>query len=259
VLLKVRGIPRTFREAAPAADSAFGEDIRQVSPLPVTPAVGRQIDKQFAILRRLTMQNYLLVTFEILLIVVMPLLVLYLKGNWSMRKIIPSLVIIPVFWYFSYMILHELSHAAGLYLVGGKAIDYRLIPRFWLGQFSGAWVTPSGIPHRWQQLTFHSFPYLLDIACLVVALFVFRRGFSRNPFFAGLAFMLLCLRPAFDIVGETIGLLTGWRGDLYNMQQIVGPFALWSFILILIGLAVYSILENLIHLISHSKMVRTSC
>ena len=79
------------------------------------------------------MQNYLLVTCEILLIVVMPLLVLYLKGNWPLRKIIPSLVIIPVFWYFSYTILHELSHAAGLYLVGGKAIDHRTHSKILVG------------------------------------------------------------------------------------------------------------------------------
>jgi hypothetical protein len=93
----------------------------------------------------------------------------------------------------------------------------------------------------------------LDIVCLVVAIFVFRRDFSRNPFITGLAFMLLCLRPAFDIVGETIGLLTGWRGDLYNMQQIIGPFATWSFILISVGLAIYSISSTLSHFVSFSK------
>ena len=201
------------------------------------------------------MQSYLLVTIEILIIVVIPLLALYLKGKWPLRKVIPSLVIIAVFWYFSYMILHKLSHAAGLYLVGGKAIDYRLIPRFWLGEFGGgaAWVTPSGIPQIWQQLTFHSFPYLLDIVCFVAALFVFRRGFSSNPFFAGLVFMLLCLRPAFNLVGETIGLLTCWKGDLYNIQQIIGPYALWTLILISIGLALYAISSSLNRIIRFSK------
>jgi hypothetical protein len=146
-----------------------------------------------------------------------------------------------------------LSHAAGLYLVGGKAIDYLLIPRFWLGEFSGAWVTPSGITQSWQQLTFWAFPYMLDIVCFLVAIFVFRRGSSRNPFFIGLAFMLLCLRPAIDFVFESIGFLSGWRGDLYNIQQIVEPFAIWSFILISIGLAIYSISSTLSHFVSFSK------
>ena len=57
------------------------------------------------------MQNYLLNTCEILLVLVLPLLVLYLKGNWPWRRAIPPLVIIPVFWYFTYAPVHELSHA----------------------------------------------------------------------------------------------------------------------------------------------------
>ena len=199
------------------------------------------------------MQNYPLTTCEILLVVVMPLLILYLKGNWPLRKIIPPLVIIPILWYFTYAPLHELSHAAGVYLVGGKVIEYKLIPSFWLGEFGGAWITPSGITQSWQSLTMSAFPYLLDIVCFVVAIFVFRRVFSRNPFFIGLAVMLLCLRPACDFVFEPIGFLSGVRGDFYNMQRIVGPFAVWSFILISIGLALYSISSTLSHFISFSK------
>jgi hypothetical protein len=183
----------------------------------------------------------------------MPLLVLYLKGNWPLRKVIPPLVVIPILWYFTYAPLHELSHAAGIYLVGGKAIDYKLIPSFWLGEFSGGWVTHSGITQSWQQLTMSAFPYLLDFVSLVVAIFVFRRDFSRNPFLIGLAFMLLCLRPAIDFVFESIGFLSGWRGDIWYMQQIAGPFAVWSFILISSGLAVYSISSTLSRSVSFSK------
>ena len=199
------------------------------------------------------MQNYLLSTCEILLVVVMPLLILYLKGNWPLRKVIPLLVVIPILWYFTYAPLHELSHAAGIYLVGGKVIDSRLIPPFWLGEFARGWVIPSGITHSWQQLTTSAFPYLLDIVCFVVAIVVFRRGFSRNPFFIGLAFMLLCLRPACDFVFEPIGFLSGIRGDLYAIQQIVGPFTIWAFILISFGLAAYSVSSTLSHLVSFSK------
>jgi hypothetical protein len=199
------------------------------------------------------MQNYLLSTCEILLVVVMPLLVLYLKGKWPLRKVIPCLVVIPILWYFTYAPLHELSHAAGIYLVGGKVIVYKLIPRFWLGEFARAWVIPSGITQSWQQLAMSAFPYILDIVCFVVALFVFRRGFSKNPFFIGLAFMLLCLRPACDFVFEPFAFLSGDRGDFYAIQQIVGPFAIWSFILISIGLAVYSTLSTLSHFVSFSK------
>jgi hypothetical protein len=199
------------------------------------------------------MQTYRVYTCEILLVLVMPLLVLYLNGNWPLCKVRLYLVAIPILWYFTYAPLHELSHAAGVYLVGGKVIDYKLIPRFWLGEFAGAWIIPSGIPRSWQQLTMTAFPYMLDIVCFIVAIFVFRRGSSRNPFLIGMAFMLLCLRPAMDFVFEPIAFLSGFRGDLYHMQQIAGPFAIWSFILVSIGLAIYSVSSTLSHLVSFSK------
>jgi hypothetical protein len=98
-----------------------------------------------------------------------------------------------------------------------------------------------------------AFPYLLDVVCFIVAIFVFWRGSSRNPFLIGLAFMLLCLRPAMDFVFEPLAFLSGDRNDFYAIQQIIGPFAIWSFILISIGLAVYSILSTLSHFVSFSK------
>ena len=183
----------------------------------------------------------------------MPLLVLYLKGNWPLRKVIPPLVVIPLLLYFTYAPLHELSHDAGVYLVGGIVIDYKLIPRFWLGEFGGAWITPSGITQSWQQLTMTAFPYMLDIVCFAVAIVVFRRASSRNPFLIGLALMLLCLRPAMDFVFEPIGLVSGIRGDLYAIQQMVGPLATWSFILVSIALAGYSISSTLTHFVGFSK------
>lgn len=104
----------------------------------------------------------------------MPLLVLYLKGNWPLRKVFLPLVIIPILWYLTYSPLHELSHAAGVYLAEGKVIEYRLIPPFWLGEFARAWIIQSGITQSWQRLTMTAFPYLLDVVCFVAAIFVFR-------------------------------------------------------------------------------------
>jgi NADPH:quinone reductase-like Zn-dependent oxidoreductase len=195
------------------------------------------------------MQNYLLYTLEILLGLVAPLLILFLKGSWPLRKVTLALMAIPVLWYFTYAPIHELSHAAGVYLAGGTVIEYKLIPRFWMGEFAGAWIKADGISRGWQQITMTAFPYLLDIVCFVVALVVLRRSSSRNPFWIGLAFMLLCLRPAMDFVFEPVAFFTGDRNDFYALQQIVGPFAIRAFILISIGLAVYSVSSTLVHLV----------
>ena len=70
------------------------------------------------------MNNEFLITFEILFVVVAPLLVLYPKSNWPLRTTIPCLLSIPILWYLTYALLHELSHIAGTYLVGGTVADY---------------------------------------------------------------------------------------------------------------------------------------
>jgi hypothetical protein len=191
------------------------------------------------------MNNNILITLEILLVVVTPLVFLYLKGNWPLRTIIPCIVSIPVLWYPTYAPLHELSHVAGTYLVGGKVTYMKLIPRFWLGEYGRAWITSEGITEHWQQLVTSGSPYILDLVCIVVGMFVLRRSFSRNPFVLGLVFMLLCLRPAFDFLCEPIAFLQGDRGDFYAIQGIIGSFLTWLFIALSFGLCLLSVLRIL--------------
>lgn len=191
------------------------------------------------------MNKELLITLEILLVIVTPLLFLYLRGNWPLRTIIPCLLSIPILWYLTYSPLHELSHVAGTYLVGGKVIYIKLIPRFWLGEYARAWITPVGLTQSWQQLFTTGSPYILDVVCIVAGMFVLRRGFSRNPFVVGLVFMLLCLRPAFDFVCEPIAFLSGDQGDFDAIQRIIGSILTWLFIFFSLGLYLLSVLATL--------------
>jgi len=181
------------------------------------------------------MDGLLLVTFEILVIVVAPLLILYLKSHWPLRSTIPSLVSIPVLWYLVYSPLHELSHVVGAYLAGGRVTAVKLMPRFWMGEFSGgAQITPAGLIHGWQWLLMTSSPYLLDVLCVIAAYFILRKNLLKSPFTVGLTFMLLCLRPAFDLVCETVAFLGGARGDLYHIEKAIGGLAIWT----LLGLSI---------------------
>ncbi len=184
----------------------------------------------------------LLTTFEILLIIVTPLLVLYLRGRWPMRTITACLCCIAVLWYLTYAPIHELSHALGTTLVGGKIVDIKLIPSFWEGQFAVAWVTSVGLVDRsWQQLVMTGAPYVIDVAFVVASLVVLRRPLSRSALVVGLLFMLLCLRPTFDLVCETVGFVGGFHGDLWHMELVIGSAALWSFLLVSLALCLLSI------------------
>lgn len=185
----------------------------------------------------------MLITIEILAVVVTPLLLLYLKGNWPLRTSIPCLLSIPILWYLTYAPIHELSHAAATYLAGGQVIYMKLIPRFWLGEFGRAWITPDGLTESWQQLTMTASPYILDVVCLTVAIFVLQRGFSKKAFVVGLVFMLLCLRPAFDFVCEPIAFLSGDRGDLFYIEGLIGSLMMRVLVLLSIGLSLFAIVS----------------
>jgi len=187
----------------------------------------------------------LLTTFEILLTIALPLIVLYLRGGWALRTTILCLLTLPVVWYITYAPLHEISHILGTYLVGGRIISMRLIPPFWRGEFGRAWINLEGITEGWQQLISTGFPYLLDVLSVVAGLMIIRRRSFRNPFVLGLAFMLLCLRPLFDLVCETSAFITGDRGDLYAISQILGSASTWTFLIFSIGMAAVTIVAVL--------------
>lgn len=192
----------------------------------------------------------LLVTLEILVVIVAPLLMLYLTGRWPMRVVIPSLLMIPVLWYLTYSPIHELSHVLGTYLVGGSVTEIKLIPSFWRGEFGRAWITPQGLGTPWQQLVMTGSPYVLDGVSVVVGFFALRRSHRIRPFALGVAFMLLCLRPAFDVVCETVAFALGGRGDLFHIAQATGYPFVWLSMAILFGFSLLTIARVLVEIAS---------
>jgi len=186
--------------------------------------------------------NHLLITFEILFTVVAPLLVLYLRGTWKQQTMVTCMSTIPILWYFVYAPIHELSHLLGAYLVGGQIVEVKLIPRFWAGETGGAWIKSEGITNEWSQLIMTISPYFFDLLSIAVGVYVLQRKLSSNAFLIGFLFMLLCLRPTFDLVCETIGFATGFRGDLFHIALTVGGFATWTFLALSIAFSIFAII-----------------
>ncbi len=149
---------------------------------------------------------------------------------------------IPILWYFVYAPVHELSHLLGAYLVGGQIVDVKLIPSFWAGETAVAWIKAEGFSSEWSQLIMTISPYVLDLVSSAIGMYVLQRKLSRNAFLVGFLFMVLCLRPAFDFVCETIGFATGFRGDLYHIALTLGDFATWTFLALSIAFSVYVII-----------------
>lgn len=194
------------------------------------------------------MDNILpLATVETLVVLVAPLLILYRMRRWPQRIVIPCMLVIPVLWYLTYAPIHELSHVLGAYLAGGSVTEIKLIPSFWKGEFAGAWITPQGLREPWQQLVMTSAPYVLDGLSLVVGFFALGRGrLMDRPFALGIAFMLLCLRPAFDVLCETVAFALGAKADLYHIALAIGTPLLWLSSAILLGFSLLTITRLLV-------------
>ena len=186
--------------------------------------------------------NPLLVTFVVLLTVVAPLLVLYLRATRKPQTMVACMSTIPILWYFVYAPIHELSHLLGAYLVGGQIVEVKLIPRFWAGETGGAWIKSEGFTNQWSQLIMTISPYFVDLLSIALGAYVLQRKLTSNAFLIGFLFMLLCLRPTFDLVCETIGFATGFRGDLFHIALTVGGFATWAFIALSVAFSIYAII-----------------
>jgi len=184
---------------------------------------------------------YPLITLEILVIVVAPLLVLYLRATWKQATMIACVSTIPILWYFFYAPIHELSHLLAAYLLGARIVEVKLIPRFWAGETAVAWIKSEGYTSEWTQLIMTISPYILDLVSIAVGVIILQRKLSRNAFLIGFLFMLLCLRPAFDLVCETIGFVAGFRGDLFHIALTIGTFPIWTFLALSIAFSFYAI------------------
>ncbi len=75
---------------------------------------------------------------EICVFVINPLIVFYLHNNWPRKIVILNIVVFVIVWFFTLPLFHELSHVIGVYAIGSKPIAYRLIPKFWEGDFTTA-------------------------------------------------------------------------------------------------------------------------
>ena len=92
-----------------------------------------------------------------------------------------------------------------------------------------------------------SAPYVLDGLSLVVGFFALGRGrLMDRPFALGVAFMLLCLRPAFDVLCETVAFALGAKADLYHIALAIGTPMLWLSSAILLGFSLLTITRLLV-------------
>ena len=161
---------------------------------------------------------------EILLLIVLPLMILYLRSGWEKKEIVLNLIALPLIWYLLYAPIHELSHMLGCIIVGAEITDFRLFPRFWEGSFGFAYVDiKGGFNENFSSLVILISPYLLDLLSIIAGYYILTRLKIKNSFLVGFIFLILCLRPLYDVIDNYIGIFFN-HSDLVLTIKIIGEF-----------------------------------
>ena len=179
---------------------------------------------------------------EILVLIVFPLLVFYLRSNWTNKEIYVNVIVLPLIWYLFYAPIHELSHMLGCIIVGADITDYRLFAHFWEGSFGFAYVdVKGGLDVNMNSLIILISPYILDFISIIVGYYILTRYKIKNSFLLGLTFLIFCLRPLYDIVDNYIGIFYN-NGDLVLTSKIIGEYITYSYGIISVTISLIAII-----------------
>ncbi len=156
---------------------------------------------------------------EIAVLVVNPLIVFYLRNNWPRKICIVDIVSILIVWFLTLPLLHESSHIIGVYVIGSKPIAYQLFPKFWMGDFTTAWVQSEPV-NDWRGPIPGLFPYIKDVFLSIIGFLMLKGKKVSNAFWAGSIYAFFCLGSLFDIANnyfqKLLGYVTG--NDFYGVS-----------------------------------------
>ena len=179
---------------------------------------------------------------EILILVVLPLLVLYLRSNWPNKVIYVNVIILPLIWYVFYAPLHELGHILGCFIVGLEIKDYQLFAHFWEGNFGFAFVDiKEGYGENMNSFVILILPYILDLISIVIGYYLLSKYKIINSFLFGLVFLLFNVRPLYDLIDNFIGYYFN-HSDFVLPSRIVVSLVIFTFVIISIIIGIMLII-----------------
>jgi hypothetical protein len=157
----------------------------------------------------------------LLLLVVLPLGIYLARTRAKVNAAFYWVVLYPA-WYLSNAVLHEGSHYLVNRLSGVQVTGVRLVPRFWKGDWSEAFVN-TGPWSPVQAALGATAPYWLGLVSLLGGLLLLRRIRGRSPLLASLVLTVLCLRPLADLVNNYAAALGFGFGDFAVAARAMGP------------------------------------
>jgi hypothetical protein len=183
---------------------------------------------------------------EIIVLIIIPLLVLYLRSSWTNKEIYINVIVLPLIWYLFYAPIHELGHMLGCIIVGADITDYRLFAHFWEGSFGFAYVdVKGGLDVNMNSFIILILPYVLDLISILIGYFLLAKYKIKNSFLFGLVFLIFSIRPLYDLIDNFIGYFYN-HSDFVLASQIVGKLIIFTFVIVsvIIGITLIILLLN---------------
>jgi hypothetical protein len=158
----------------------------------------------------------------VLALAVAPVCAVSLRSRWSPAETKSLMVAIPLLLFLLNAPLHEASHIAGTSLMGGTVGQVRLWQAFWKSDAPVAMIETSGLNTPTAGLVASVFPYLVDAALLAAGAVLLWRQRIRSVWRFGAFYLLLVLKPSFDIAANVAAASLYSIGDFMQMARIIG-------------------------------------
>jgi len=165
----------------------------------------------------------LIVSVELALIIVFPLILFYKQMKKSNGKIFLYVGLLYLIWFFTYALLHELCHVCGSLLTGSEIVEHRLVPHYWEGDYKNAYVK-SLFTNSLQGFISPFSPYFRDLVFLGIGYFLLWNRKITGTFGDGLLIVLFVLSPIYDVFNNYFGFVLGARNDFNAMNKVAGYF-----------------------------------
>ena len=165
----------------------------------------------------------LLSVIEIALLIMLPLVLFYQRSSWTFKDYALSIVFIYLIWYVTYALLHELSHMLGALIFDKTIYSYKLIPKFWKGDFGVGYVNYDYKSDA-KDFVIILLPYLRDLIFMVIGYVLLNKTRIKKPFLIGLVLVLFVLSPLFDISNNYVAYLLGSMNDFNALKESSNAF-----------------------------------
>ena len=156
-------------------------------------------------------------TSEIALFIMLPLIIFYKQSKWNLKSYIILIPILYLIWYLTYMLFHELTHWLGAWIFGKEVFEYKLIPRFWEGDFGSGYIKYD-FKGDTKDFFIVILPYVRDIFFLIVGYLLLKKQIIKTSFLAGLVLLMLLLSSLYDISNNYLAYVFGSLNDFNSLK-----------------------------------------